>query len=323
MKNEAVWLDGEVVRVEDVAEGVRRLEFAAAIPFPAFDPGAHVQFRVGIGGGQTTRSYSCLPDAAPGHVAVAVKLHPNSRGGSRFMFSLRPGDKLRLTTPDNRFELSWRAPRYLLMAGGIGITPIYGMALTLAAKGAAPRLAYGGASLDAMPFIAPLRTALGDNLLLFPQDQGAMIDMAAEIALLPTDGELYICGPLPMLDAARQAWQAAGRPLSRLRYEVFGDTGRFAETAFQVKVAGYDMDITVPPDQSLLDALIGAGVAMIHDCRRGECGLCAVEVLESDSPLDHRDVFLDDAEKREGKRMCACVSRLPGGRAMIDTGYRP
>ena len=104
---------------------------------------------------------------------------------------------------------------------------------------------------------------------------------------------------------------------------MFGDTGRFAEAAFQVKVAGYDMDIIVPPDQSLLDALIGAGVAMIHDCRRGECGLCAVEVLESDSPLDHRDVFLNDAEKREGKRMCACVSRLPGGHVMIDTGYRP
>lgn len=323
MKNEAVWLEGEVAAMEDVAEGVRRLEFAAACPFPLFDPGSHVQFRVGIGTGYATRSYSCLPDAAPGRVAVAVKLHPNSRGGSRFMSSLKVGDRLRMTTPDNRFELSWRAPHYLLMAGGIGITPIYGMALALAAKGAALQLAYGGAGLAAMPFIAPLRAALGDDLRLYPQDRGAMIDMAAEIATLPADGELYICGPLPMLDAARQAWQAAGRPLSRLRYEVFGDTGRFAETAFQVKVAGYDMDITVPPDQSLLDALIGAGVAMIHDCRRGECGLCAVEVLDRDGPLDHRDVFLDEAERREGKRLCACVSRLSGGHATIDTGYRP
>lgn len=323
MKNAAVWLDGVVVRVDDVAEGVRRLEFAAPTPFPAFDPGSHVQFRVRVGDGWTTRSYSCLPDAAPGHVAVAVKLHPNSRGGSRFMFGLQPGDKIRLTTPDNRFELSWRAPTYLLLAGGIGITPIYGMALALAAKGMKPRLAYGGPSLAAMPFIAPLRAALGDDLALYPQDQGAMIDLAAEIARLPADGELYICGPLPMLDAVRQAWLAAGRPLSRLRYEVFGDTGRFTETAFQVKVTGYDRAIDVAPDQSLLDALIGAGVAMIHECRRGECGMCAVEVLDSNGPLDHRDVFFSDEEKREGKRMCTCVSRLPGGCVTIDTGYRP
>lgn len=323
MKNEAVWLDGEVVRVDDAADGVRRLEFAAATPLPAFDPGSHMQFRVGIGDGWATRSYSCLPDAAPGHAAVAVKLHPNSRGGSRFMFTLQPGDKIRLTTPDNRFELSWRARQYLLMAGGIGVTPIYGMALALAAKGATVRLAYGGPSLAAMPFLAPLRAALGDNLALYPQNEGAMIDLAAEIARLPADGELYICGPLPMLDATRQAWLAAGRELSRLRYEVFGDTGRFAEAPFQVKIAGYDLDLTVTPDQSLLDTLIGAGVAMIHDCRRGECGLCAVDVLDSDSPLDHRDVFLSDEEKREGKRMCACVSRLPGGCVTIDTGYRP
>lgn len=323
MKNDVTWLDARVTRVDDIAEGIRRVEFAAPVVLAAFDPGSHIAIRVAIENGHALRTYSCLPDAAPGHVAVAVKLHPHSRGGSRFMFTLKPGDAVRITTPENRFDLSWRATDYLLMAGGIGVTPIYGMALALKARGAKLRMAYGGQSLGAMPFLEPLRAALGDDLSIHPQDQGSMVDMAGEIAKLSPDGELYICGPLPMLEAAKKAWTAAGRPISRLRFEVFGDTGRFTETPFQVAVKGYDLTVTVPPDQSLLDALMEAGVAMIHDCKRGECGLCAVEVLDHDQPIDHRDVFLGEEEKHEGKRMCACVSRIAGGHAVIDTGYRP
>lgn len=323
MKNDAVWLDADIVRVDDIAEGVRRIEFAAAFPLPAFDPGSHIAIRTSIGSGHAIRTYSCLPDAAPGHVAVGVKLHPNSRGGSRFMFGLKPGDKVRITTPENRFDLSWRAPDYLLLAGGIGVTPIYGMAQALMAQGASVRMEYGGQSLTAMPFIDPLRTLLGDRLSVHPQDQGAMIDLDKVIADLSVDGELYICGPLPMLEAAKRAWAKAGRSTSRFRYEVFGDTGRFTETPFTVRVVGYDGEVTVPSDQSLLDALADAGIPMIHDCRRGECGLCAVDVLNHSGEIDHRDVFLAESEKREGSKLCACVSRIAGGAAVIDTGYRP
>ncbi|MFV3127031.1 PDR/VanB family oxidoreductase [Niveispirillum sp. KHB5.9] len=323
MKNDAVWVDARITRTEMVADGVRRIEFAAPSPLPAFDPGSHIAVRAAIAGGHAIRTYSCLPDAAPGHVAVAVKLHPNSRGGSRFMFGLVPGDQVRITTPQNRFELSWRAPDYLLLAGGIGITPILGMAAALAGRGARVRVAYGGQSLDAMPFVEPLRVLLGDRLALYPQDQGSMIDLDAAIAGLSPDGEVYICGPLPMLEVAKSAWARAGRASSRFRYEVFGDTGRFTETPFTVRVAGYGVEVTVPPDRSLLDALDDAGIPMIHDCRRGECGLCAVEVLDHQGPIDHRDVFLSDAEKREGTKLCACVSRIAGGHAVIDTGYRP
>lgn len=126
-----------------------------------------------------------------------------------------------------------------------------------------------------------------------------------------------------MLEAAKRAWAKAGRATSRFRYEVFGDTGRFTEAPFTVRVAGYDREVLVPSDRSLLDALDDAGIPMIHDCRRGECGLCAVDVLDHSGEIDHRDVFLSDNEKREGNRLCACVSRIAGGSALIDTGYRP
>ena len=126
-----------------------------------------------------------------------------------------------------------------------------------------------------------------------------------------------------MLEAARTAWKAADRPVSRLRYEVFGDSGQFAELPFPVEVAQRNLAVEVRPDQTLLDALTEAGVEMISDYRRGECGLCAVDVLESDAAIDHRDVFFSAEQKHEGKRMCACVSRFAGGRAVIDLGYRP
>lgn len=323
MKNDAVWLDATVTAAEDIAESVRRIEFAASTAMPVFDPGSHIAIRAAIPGGHAIRTYSCLPDAGPGRVAVGVKLHPNSRGGSRFMFGLTVGDRVRITTPQNRFDLSWRAPDYLLLAGGIGVTPLYGMAQALAARGADLRLEYGGQSLGTMPFLGPLRALLGDRLTVHAQDQGAMIDLDAAIAPLSPTGELYICGPLPMLEAAKRAWARAGRASSRLRYEVFGDTGRFTEVPFTVRVAGYDREVTVPSDRSLLDALDDAGIPMIHDCRRGECGLCVVDVLGHAGEIDHRDVFLSDAEKREGTKLCACVSRIAGGTAVIDTGYRP
>jgi len=322
MRNRLEWRSTTVASVEKIAEDVRRIEFAVPGELPRFDPGSHLNVRVALGEGTTTRTYTCLP-CAPGRLAVAVKQHEHSRGGSRFMWGLEPGDAVEVALPENRFELSWRAPRYLLIAGGIGITPIYGMALALAARGADLRLAYGGRSRSVMAFAAELKTELGDRAELFAGDEGRRVDVAAEIAALPADGELYACGPIGMLDAIRAAWTKAERPPGRLRYEVFGDSGAFAESPFRVAVAGREVVVDVRQDQTLLEALRGAGVDMISDCERGECGLCAVEVLDADATIDHRDVFLSAEEKAEGRRMCACVSRLTGGSARIDIGYRP
>ena len=315
------WRQAQVSSVEEIAEDVRRVEFAVDGGLPPFDPGSHTNIVVTIGG-RAVRTYTCIP-AAPGRLAIAVKRHTNSRGGSRFIWSLNPGDRIEMTVPENRFELSWRAEHYLLIAGGIGVTPIYGMAKTLAQSGQSLRMIYGASSLAAMPFLNELRGLLGGRLALFPADQGRAIDLGAEIAGLPEGSELYVCGPLGMLNAVKQAWAQAGRPVSRLRYEVFGDNGKFAETPFEVTVANRDITVQVRPDQSLLDALTQAGVEMIYDCQRGECGLCAVKILEiEEGAIDHRDVFFSDEEKHENAHMCSCVSRLTAGRAVIDIGYR-
>ncbi len=316
------WRRAQVYSVEEIAEDVRKVEVDIEGPLPPFDPGSHTNVIVMIDGQRAVRTYTCIQTAS-GRLAIAVKRHANSRGGSRFIWSLNPGDRTEMTVPENRFELSWRAEHYLLIAGGIGVTPIYGMAKTLAQSGQSLRMIYGASSLAAMPFLNELRERLGDRLALFPADQGRAINLEAEIAALPEGAELYVCGPLGMLNAVKQAWAQAGRPVSRLRYEVFGDNGKFAETPFEVAVANRDVTVHVRPDQSLLDALIGAGVEMIYDCQRGECGLCAVKILElQDGMVDHRDVFFSEEEKHENRSMCSCVSRLTAGRAVIDVGYR-
>lgn len=315
------WRKASVIAATRIAEDVLMVEFVVEGALPAFDPGSHANIRVTIDGQGAIRTYTCIP-TGQGRLAIAVKLHANSRGGSRFIWSLCVGDAVEMTVPENRFELSWRAPTYLLMAGGIGITPIYGMARALAARGQQVRLLYGAQSLAVMPFVAEMRVLLGERLELFCANEGQFIDLAREIAGLPADGELYVCGPLGMLDAVKLAWAEAGRPVSRLRYEVFGDNGKFAEASFEVSIANRNMTVAVRPDQSLLDALVEAGVDMIYDCQRGECGLCAVKILELDGGVDHRDVFFSDEEKIGNHRMCTCVSRLTGGRAVIDTGYR-
>jgi vanillate O-demethylase ferredoxin subunit len=321
MKGRHEWRSAVVGASEEIASGVRMLDFKVEDDLAAFEPGSHTNIRVMIGDTPALRSYTCIP-APPGHIRLAVRLHDRSRGGSRFMWSLKPGERVEVTVPENRFELSWRASSYLLVAGGIGITPIYGMAKALARHGAPLRLLYGGRSRAEMGFADELEALLGERAELFPDDEGGRMDLAAAIDALPADGELYICGPLPMLDWARGLWAESSRPASRFRCEVFGDSGTRPEVPFSVTVANRDVTVQVPPDQSLLDALTAAGVDMIWDCRRGECGLCAVDILELDGEIDHRDVFFSDEEKAEGKRMCACVSRLTGGHALIDTGWR-
>lgn len=321
MKQTNHWLEARVVSVQTIARDVRRVVFAPSLPAPAFDPGSHLRIEVPTAGGMIERSYTCVP-APDGQLAIAVKQRTNSRGGSRYIWSLEPGDHVRLTMPENRFALSWRAPHYMLLAGGIGITPILGMAQALVARGATVELHYGAEDDDALAYRDDLHALLGDAMHIYRDAQGERPDLPALIATLPPEAELYMCGPLPMLAAAKAAWAAAGRSVSRLRYEVFGDSGAHAERPFEVEVQGLGRTITVAENATLLGALRAAGIDMIYDCQRGECGLCAVEILDSNGALDHRDVFFSDAEKQRGDRMCSCVSRLLGGRAVIDIGYR-
>ncbi len=197
---------------------------------------------------------------------------------------------------------------YLLVAGGIGITALLGMARTLRERGSNVRMLFGARIEAELAFETQLRELHGEQLQTADASQGQQIAFGIAIAKLPDGAQMYVCGPAPMLDAARQAWASAGRPLADLRYETFGSSGRFAPQAFRMQIPRHQLDIMVPADTSLLDALQSAGVQAMYNCLRGECGLCALQVLAVDGQIDHRDVFLSDHEKQQNQKICVCVA---------------
>lgn len=319
MKSSQTWAEAHVQAIRDLTPTVREFTIrptGGAVPHA---PGSHLQLELLVQGRPQVRSYSLVGAPDGECYRIAVKRLDDGKGGSLAMWRLAQGDRLHISEPQNHFPLAWDAPAWLLVAGGIGVTPLVGMAQALAARGARPRLLYAARSATELAYAGELRGVLGDALLTVV---GERISFSAEIAALPAGGQLYICGPAPMLDAARQAWADAGRPLADLRYETFGNSGRHAPQAFRVQIPRHQLDITVPADCSLLDALESAGVQTLHDCRRGECGLCAVDVLAVDGTIDHRDVYLSEHEKQANRRICACVSRVVGS-VTLDSAWRP
>ncbi len=324
------WLDARVGAIREVTPTVR--EFTLVLPGPAqpHTPGSHVQVQimVGQGGGARlhTRSYSLIGGPAAEEYAantcrIAVKRLDEGRGGSLAMWRLGVGDRLHVTRAQNHFPLDLAAPAHLLVAGGIGVTPLLGMAQALAARSANVRMLFGAQSDEELAYLPLLHAALPGKVATAVAVRGERVDFAKEIAALPAQAQMYVCGPAPMLDAARRAWAEAARPLADLRYETFGSSGRFAPQAFRVKVPRHGLDFEVAADVGLLDALELEGVQALYDCRRGECGLCTMDVLAVNGEIDHRDVFLSDDEKARNKRICVCVSRVVG-EITLDSAYR-
>ncbi len=318
------WLPVELRAVRELTPTVR--EFTLAYPGrQVVAPGAHLNVRVLVGENgdrPDKRSYSVVSSTDDGELCIAVKQVERSRGGSRHMWSLRPGARLQATVPVSAFELSRGAPHYLLVAGGIGVTPMLSMAQALVRHGASLRMVYAARSRTELAYLPQLTGLLGDRLEVFPFDEGRSLDLAAEIAALPADGELYMCGPIGLMDAVREEWSRQGRSASRLRFETFGSSGHHAAQPFTVKVPRLKLEVQVPADRSMLDVLTEAGVVVLSECRRGECGLCALDVIGADAQIDHRDVFFAADEKAHNRRMCACVSRATGGCVVIEPAYR-
>lgn len=324
--NETVYTEqATVVGLRELSPTVREITLRPDGGAAAYTVGSHLRVQVRLEGGRTDdRRYSLVGLPAPGaDWRIAVKRADPGRGGSAFMWRLAVGDRLPVHGPHNHFELP-PAPRpTLLVAGGIGITPLLGMALALARRAAPLRMAYAVRSPEELVYADELRAALGDRLVTFCRSAGEVLDLAAEFAALPADAQALVCGPVPLLHAARAEWARAGRLPQRLRFETFGNTGAEPAEAFTVRVPRHGLTLEVPAERSLLEVLEAAGVQVLHDCLRGECGLCAVDVLAVDGRIDHRDVFFSAAEQREGRRLCACVSRVCGGGVTIDSAWRP
>lgn len=323
MKSNLNWQSARIAALRDVTPTVREFIITPAHgSAERWAPGAHLMVRLHVAGRLQTRSYSLvgLPEDAAGY-RIAVKCLLDGHGGSRAMWALAVGDSIEVSAPQNHFSLAYLAPATLLVAGGIGITPMVSMAQALVKRGLPVTLLYAARSEAELAFAEPLRALLGDALVTCASDRGEVLDFGRAIDALPAGAQLYVCGPAGLLDAVRQRWLAAGRPEPSLRFETFGSGGQLPPAGFEVAVPRHQAELVVAPDQSLIEVLEAAGIEVMNDCRRGECGLCALDVLALDGEIDHRDVFLSAQEKQENKRICACVSRVVG-RITLDTAWR-
>ena len=324
MRSSRDWTNARVEAIRDVATGIREFLLKPDSGASRWPTGSHLMTRVLINGASELRHYSLVGDEpVNGCWRIAVKRAEPGRGGSAYMWSLAVGARLEVAAPDSHFELSRAAPEYLLIAGGIGVTPMVGMAQTLVRRGDKARFLYAAHSTAHLAFLDELQALLGPALEIFTPEGAGRIDFAREFARLSPGAEAYVCGPIGMLEAARVAWRDSGRKLSRLVYETFGSSGRHAAETFTARVPNSDTVVSVAANETLLAALDRAGVEVISDCQRGECGLCALTVLSCTGEIDHRDVFLSEEQHAANNKICICVSRVVGGEIVLDAAFAP
>ncbi|MEY9211855.1 oxidoreductase [Thermobifida halotolerans] len=281
---------------------------------PDWTPGSHIDLTLPNG---TTRQYSLCGDRWDAHsYRVGVLREPASRGGSAFVHDeLAEGDTVTIGGPRNNFRLA-PSPRYLFVAGGIGITPLLPMIGQADLLDADWHLLYGGRTRATMAFLDELAPH-GDRVTVVPQDEQGLLDLPAWLGEAQADRKVYCCGPAPLLDAVAELTRHWPAGLLRTERFTAAEQGApFRGTPFEVELRRSGRTVTVGPGRSVLDALADAGVPVLSSCRRGVCGTCETDVLEGIP--DHRDSVLDDRERAAGDRMLVCVSRARTDRLVLD-----
>ncbi|GAA2904583.1 PDR/VanB family oxidoreductase [Pseudonocardia halophobica] len=310
-------IDVEVAAREAVADGVVRLTLrpTAGTELPEWEPGAHLDLDLGP---DLVRQYSLCGDRHdPETYQVAVLREPAGRGGSAHVHdAVEVGRVLRVRGPRNNFVLA-DSPRYLFLAGGIGITPIVPMIAEAEKAGADWRLIYGGRSRASMAFRDELVERYGDRVSLRPQDEVGLLDLEALLGT-PSDGTLvYCCGPEALLRAVEErcaAWPSGALHVERFAPKEVPSTAE--DGSFEVEFAQSGITVTVPPGVSIVDAAADAGVTIETSCREGTCGTCESAVLGG--VPEHRDSLLTPEEQAENDVMFPCVSRAASEKLVID-----
>lgn len=300
-----------------VADGVVALTLADpnGEKLPAWTPGAHVDF---VLGDELIRQYSlCSSPSKPDVWRVAVLRAPESRGGSERVHDiLAPGSIVRVRGPRNHFPLV-ASPRYLFVAGGIGITPLLPMIAEADASGADWRLLYGGRERASMGFLEEL-AQYGDRVKIVPQDEEGMLDLESALGTPQPNTLVYCCGPEALLGAVEkfcEKWPPASLHLERFSAKP-QERAAEADSTFELVLQRSGVTLEVPPDKSVLTVIREAGVSVLASCLEGVCGTCETEVIEGD--VDHRDSVLNEEEQASNEYMMVCVSRCRSPRLVLD-----
>jgi len=314
-------LPAVVTERRDEAEGVVSLRLTApdGSALPGWTPGAHLDVILPSG---LIRQYSLCGDPADtSGYRIAILREQVSRGGSEEVHDhVYPGTRLALRGPRNHFPLV-DAQEYLLIAGGVGITPLLPMSQEIAARGVPWKMIYGGRRRASMAFVDELRGLAGGRLELVPEDEAGYPDVAGALAGRAPGTAVYCCGPEGLLRAVEEHCARLG--ISEwLHLERFAANSALppptptGTDSFEVYLAKSDITVVVPPNRSLLSSVRDVLPDVAFSCQEGVCGTCETEVLEG--VPDHRDQVLTDDEREAGDTMMICVGRSKSPRLVLN-----
>jgi vanillate O-demethylase ferredoxin subunit len=307
----------------DEAKDIAGFDLVAADggSLPAFSAGSHIEVKLHDG---LVRQYSLCNDPAESHrYAIAVLRDPATRGGSKAMHErIRVGDEIEISTPRNHFPLAHAARRSLLLAGGIGVTPILCMAERLAVTDADFEMHYCARSPERTAFRERIGRSGFARRVQFHFDDGApdqKLDIGAFLAAeRDKEVHLYVCGPKGFMDAVLNGARAQGWPEPQLHYEFFSAAPAKSDgdTSFEVQLASSGKVIVVAKHQTVVDALAAAGVEIATSCEQGVCGTCITRVLKG--VPDHKDAYLTREEQAANDQFTPCCSRAKSPRLVLD-----
>ncbi|MEQ1578476.1 MAG: PDR/VanB family oxidoreductase [Hyphomicrobium sp.] len=283
-----------------------------------FSGGSHVVVLIPDDGKVYRNPYSLL--SSPFDTStyqIAVRREVKGRGGSRRLHdSIKVGDTLRITPPINRFELNKSALKHVLIAGGVGITPMLAQLeeLRVATTPFELHYSYRGAQHGALA--RGLTARNGGTIALADTAIGERLNFEFILEWQPLGTHVYVCGPKAMVSSVLDAAHRLGWPESHIHYEEFVE--QTVGLAFSATLRRSGVTIDVPPELSLLEAAEQAGVEVPYLCRGGACGHCETDVLELDGEILHSDVWLDDAVKAANTKMMPCISRAKCTKLVLD-----
>ena len=307
-----------VARKWQTADGIAGFELRPIKGIlPTFQPGAHIDVHMPNG---EIRQYSITN--GPGETdsfVIGVKLERDSKGGSKCMHeTVREGDVLAISEPRNNFPLRRDSIKTLFVAGGIGITPLLAMAQALKNQDLTHELHYFAQGEEHLAFADRLKylgDALKPHLGLSPDQTGA--ELRQIVADYRNGMHLYICGPGPMLEAARKIATEQGWPDTAVHFEYFKNSNKIDDSSsFEVALARSCVTLQVPAGKTIMQVMRESGIDVPSSCEQGACGTCVATVIEGEP--DHQDVYLNDAERKAGTKIMTCVSRAKSARLVLD-----
>ncbi len=309
-----------VSEITHVAERIKRFRIEAldATALPPYSAGAHIIVTMQDGSRIFRNPYSLMSSPQDGSAyAISVLKTDNSRGGSRFLHEgIEPGSHLTISHPINLFPIDQRGRKHLLIAGGIGVTPLIAMAEQLARENHLFEFHYCVRSAERAAFAAELAATHGRRVHLYRDDAGERLPLARLLAHQPLGTHLYVCGPAGMIDWALAAAHDAGWPAESLHSERF--LAPQGGAPFDVILAKSGRTVRVGEQDSILDAIEAAGIDARYLCRGGACGQCETTVVSVRGDLIHHDHYLTADQRRRGKQIMICVSRVTGSELVLD-----